>query len=165
MKSSQRGKAGGGPDREKSRFLRKVLTPGVWGRVVKLPFAMMEEARRQRHRSNRAAVIAQLAVAIAIETVAPVRLANLTSIKLGTNLTKPDGPNSNYWLHFAPEDVKNTVRLQFVFKDYLTQLIDEYVRDFGPRCFGAGRTTTCSPAYGKAPKAKSRSAVNQPTYR
>ena len=31
-------------------FLRKVLTPGVWGRVVKLPFAMMEEARRQRHR-------------------------------------------------------------------------------------------------------------------
>ena len=74
-------------------FLRKVLTPGVWGRVVKLPFAMMEEARRQRHRSNRAAVIAQLAVAIAIEAVAPVRLENLTSIKLGANLTKPDGPD------------------------------------------------------------------------
>ena len=48
-------------------FLRKVLTPGVWGRVVKFPFAMMEEARRQRHRPIRAAVIAQLAVAIAIE--------------------------------------------------------------------------------------------------
>ena len=90
-------------------FLRKVLTPGVWGRVVKLPFAMMEEARRQRHRPIRAAVIAQLAVAIAIEAVAPVRLDNLTSIKLGANLNKPDGPNSNYWLHFAPEDVKNTV--------------------------------------------------------
>jgi len=72
-------------------FLRKVLTPGVWGRVVKLPFAMMEEARRQRHRPIRAAVIAQLAVAIAIEAVAPVRLENLTSIKLGANLNKPDG--------------------------------------------------------------------------
>jgi hypothetical protein len=58
-------------------FLRKVLTPGVWGRVVKLPFAMMEEARRQRHRPIRAAVIAQLAVAVAIEAVAPVRLENL----------------------------------------------------------------------------------------
>jgi hypothetical protein len=113
-------------------FLRKVLTPGVWGRVVKLPFAMMEEARRQRHRPIRAAVIAQKAVAIAIEAVAPVRLANLTSIRLGTNLNKPDGPDSNYWLHFAPEDVKNTVRLQFVFKEYLTQLIDEYVHDFRP---------------------------------
>jgi hypothetical protein len=29
-------------------FLEMVLTPGVWGRVLKLPFAMMEEARRQR---------------------------------------------------------------------------------------------------------------------
>ena len=47
---------------------------------------MMEEARRQRHRPIRAAVIAQKAVAIAIETVAPVRLANLTSIRLGANL-------------------------------------------------------------------------------
>jgi hypothetical protein len=113
-------------------FLRKVLTPGVWDRVAKSPFAMMEEARRQRHRPIRAAVIAQKAVAIAILSVAPVRLANLTSIRLGANLNKPDGPDSNYWLHFAPEDVKNTVRLQFVFKEYLTQLIDEYVRDFWP---------------------------------
>jgi hypothetical protein len=113
-------------------FLRKVLTPGVWGRVVKLPLAMMEEARRRRHAPVRAAVIAQKAVAIAIEAVAPVRLANLASIRLGTNLTKPDGPNSNYWLHFTPEDVKNNVRLQFVFKNYLTELIDEYVQDFWP---------------------------------
>jgi Phage integrase family len=113
-------------------FLEMVLTPGVWGRVLKLPFAMMEEARRQRHRPNRAAVLAQLAVAIAIESVAPVRLENLTSIRLGINLNKPGGPNSNYWLHFAPENVKNNVRLHFAFKPYLTQLIDEYVRDFWP---------------------------------
>jgi integrase len=113
-------------------FLEMVLTPGVWGRVLKLPFAMMEEARRQRHRPNRAAVLAQLAVAIAIESVAPVRLENLTSIRLGANLNKPGGPDSNYWLHFAPENVKNNVRLHFAFKPYLTQLIDEYVRDFWP---------------------------------
>jgi integrase len=113
-------------------FLREVLTPGVWGRVVKLPFAMMEEARHQRHAPIRAAVVAQKAVAIAIETVAPVRLANLTSIRLGANLTKPGGPNSNYWLHFTPEDTKNNVRLQFVFKEYLTELIDEYLQDFWP---------------------------------
>jgi integrase len=113
-------------------FLRKVLTPGVWGRVVNLPFAMIEEARRRRHTPVRAAVIAQKAIAVAIETVAPVRLANLTSIRLGVDLTKPDGPNSNYWLHFSPEDTKNNVRLQFIFKEYLTELIDEYVRDFWP---------------------------------
>ena len=114
-------------------FLRKVLTPGVWGRVLKLPMAMMAEARRcQQHAPIRAAVIAQMAVAIAILAVAPVRLANLTSIRLGINLQKPDGPNSDYWLHFTPEDTKNNVRLEFVFKEYLTRLIDEYVNDFWP---------------------------------
>ena len=121
-------------------FLRKVLTPGVWGRVLKLPMAMMAEARRcQQHAPIRAAVIAQMAVAIAILAVAPVRLANLTSIRLGINLQKPDGPDSDYWLHFTPEDTKNNVRLEFVFKDYLTRLIDEYIHDFWPTLL-RGRT-------------------------
>jgi hypothetical protein len=113
-------------------FLRMVLTPGVWGRVVKLPFALMEEARRQRHAPIRAAVLAQMAVAIAILVVAPVRLTNLTSIRLGTNLNKPGGPETNYWLHYTPETTKNNVRLEFVFKEYLTQLIDESILDFWP---------------------------------
>lgn len=135
-------------------FLQKVLTPGVWGRVVKLPFAMMEVARRQRHRPNRAAVIAQLAVAIAIEAVAPVRLENLTSIRLGVNLTKPDGPNSNYWLHFTPEDTKNNVRLQFVFKEYLTRLIDEYVQDFWPTLLRGRKEDYLFPGLRKGAKGK-----------
>ena len=121
-------------------FLRKVLTPGVWSRVLKLPIAMMAEARRcQQHAPIRAAVIAQLAVAIAILSVAPVRLANLTSIRLGMNLNKPDGPGSDYWLHFTPADTKNNIRLEFVFKEYLTRLIDEYINDFWPTLL-RGRT-------------------------
>ena len=114
-------------------FLRQVLTPGVWERVLKLPFTMMAEARRQQaHGSVRAAVTAQLAVAIAVLAVAPIRLENLTAIRLGTNLIKPDGPNSNYWLNFPDYDVKNRVRLDFPLEQYLTRLIDEYVRDFRP---------------------------------
>ena len=135
-------------------FLRKVLTPGVWGRVVKLPLTMIEEARRQRHRPVRAAVIAQLAVAIAIESVAPVRLENLTSIRLGVNLTKPDGPNSNYWLHFMPKDTKNNVRLQFVFKEYLTRLIDEYVQDFWPTLLRGRKEDYLFPGLRKGAKGK-----------
>ncbi len=135
-------------------FLRKVLTPGVWGRVVKLPFAMMEEARRQRHRPIRAAVIAQMAVAVGIEAVAPIRLENLASIRLGANLNKPDGPDSNYWLHIAPEDVKNNVRLQFVFKEYLTQLIDEYVQEFWPTLLRGRREDYLFPGLREGAKGK-----------
>ena len=113
-------------------FLRQVLTPGVWERAIKLPFAMMAEARRQQHAPVRAAVMAQLAVAIAILSVAPIRLQNLTAIRLGTNLIKPGGLASNYWLAFPDYDVKNRVRLEFPLEQYLTQLIDEYVHDFRP---------------------------------
>jgi integrase len=113
-------------------FLRQVLTPGVWERVIKLPFAMMAEARRQQYAPVRAAVMAQLAVAIAILSVAPIRLQNLTAIRLGTNLIKPGGPASNYWLAFPDYDVKNRIRLEFPLEQYLTRLIDKYVHDFRP---------------------------------
>jgi integrase len=114
-------------------LIRQVLTPGVWSRIVRLPQAMMATARSQQsHAPLRAAVTAQLAVAIAILTAAAVRLANLTAIKLGTNLLKPDGPDSNYWLVFPNYDVKNRVRLDYPLEGYLTQLIDEYVQDFRP---------------------------------
>jgi integrase len=113
--------------------IRQVLTPGVWSRVVKLPLAMMVSARRQQqHAPLRAAVTAQLAVAIGVLAAAPVRLANLTAIRLGINLIKPGGPASNYWLVFPDYDVKNRVKLQHPLKPYLTHLIDEYVHDFRP---------------------------------
>jgi len=116
-----------------SAFIRRVLTPGVWERVAKLPFEMMAAARsRHRNMPVRAAVTAQLAIAIAILASAPVRLANLTAIRLGTNLIKPDGADSNYWLVFPDYDVKNRVRLEYPLKPYLTRLIDEYVHDFRP---------------------------------
>jgi hypothetical protein len=67
-----------------------------------------------------------------ILAVAPVRLANLTAIRIGTNLIKPDGPASNYWLVFPDYDVKNCVKLDYPLEQYLTRLIDEYVHDFRP---------------------------------
>jgi hypothetical protein len=123
----------GGLTDKNMAFIRQVITPGVWKRVVKLPLEMMAIARSQQaHAPNRAAITAQLAVAIAILSVAPVRLANLTAIRLGTNLIKPGGPSSNYWLVFPDYDVKNRVSLNYPLDPYVTRLIDEYVHDFRP---------------------------------
>ena len=109
-------------------LIRKVLTPGVWNRVVQLPFAMMAAARaRRKHSPILAAVTAQLAVAIAILTAAPVRLANLTAIRLGVDLIKPAGPDSNYWLVFPEYDVKNRVKLEFPWSPTSPVLSKEYV--------------------------------------
>jgi Phage integrase family len=122
----------GGLTDKNTELIRQVLTPGVWSRVVKLPQDLMSTARSELSAPLRAAVTAQLAVAIAILTVAPVRLANLVAIKLGINLIKPGGPDSNYWLTFPDHDVKNRVRLEYPLEQYLTRIIDEYVQDFRP---------------------------------
>lgn len=133
MRASLEAHRRGGLTDKNSALIQKVLTPGVWSRVVKLPFAMMASARAcAGHSPIRAAVTAQLAVAIAILTVAPVRLANLTAIRLGFNLIKPGGPDSNYWLVFPDYDVKNRIRLEFPLEPYLTHLIDECMFDCRP---------------------------------
>ena len=90
-------------------LIRSVLTDGVWSRVVNLPEQLMRQARRElAHAPVRAAVLAQIAVAVAILTVAPIRLGNLAGIRLGENLTKPGGPDTNYWLMFGKHEVKNS---------------------------------------------------------
>jgi hypothetical protein len=113
-------------------LIRRVLTGGVWSRVVNLPEQLMRQARLERHAPVRAAVLAQIAVAVAILTVAPVRLGNLASIRLDENLVKPGGPESNYWLMFDKHDVKNRMALQFKLDETTTSIINEYVHDFRP---------------------------------
>ncbi len=66
----------GGLTEKNLNVIRAVLTEGVWDRVVRLPRALMEEARRDRHTAPmKAAVNASIAVAIAILSIAPIRLA------------------------------------------------------------------------------------------
>jgi integrase len=114
-------------------LIRCVLTDEVWSRVAKLPDELMRQARLERRRAPvRASVLAQIAVAVAILTIAPVRLGNLAGIRLGENLIKPGGPQSNYFLTFNKYDVKNRVPLQFKLDEVVTGIINEYVHDFRP---------------------------------
>jgi hypothetical protein len=145
-------------------LIRLVLTDGVWSRVVNLPEQLMRQARLQwRHAPVRAAVLAQIAVAAAILTVAPVRLGNLTSVRLGENLTKPGGPHSTFWLTFPKYDVKNRVPLQFKLDETVTAIIDEYVHDFRPTSMRAATRIGCSPASPAATRKRSRSAPRSST--
>jgi integrase len=123
----------GGLTGKNLKLIRQVLTEGIWSEVVSLPNALMRQARAdQAHAPVKAAVTAQLAVAVAILSFAPVRLTNLVSIKLEENLIKPGGPNSPFWLVYPHYDIKNRVNLEFTFDEDLTGLIDEYIHDFRP---------------------------------
>jgi integrase len=95
---------------EKNMILvRQVISGGVWRRVINLPEALMAQARLLSDQSPvKAAVTAQLAVAIAILTNAPVRSSNLVQIRLDKNLIKPGGPDVPYMLVFTERVEKAT---------------------------------------------------------
>jgi len=114
-------------------IIRQVLSEGVWRSVVRLPELLIRRARDLKERAPvKAAVTAQLAVAIGILTVAPIRLGNLATIQIGENLIRPGGPDSPYWLVFPHYDVKNRVRLDRPLDEVLTNLISEYIHVFRP---------------------------------
>ena len=130
-----------------------MLTEGIWSEVVSLPNALMRQARAdQAHAPVKAAVTAQLAVAIAILSFAPVRLGNLVSIELGKNLIRPGSPESPFWLVFPHYDVKNRIDLEFTFDDDLTELIDEYIHEFRPMLMRGSNATWLFPGVAGEPK-------------
>ena len=135
------------------QLIRQVLTQGVWSEVVSLPKALMRQARLAKdHAPIKAAVMAQLAVAIAIETFAPIRLRNLISIELGKNLIKPGGLNTPYWLVFPNYDVKNRVDLNCKFDEPLTDLIAEYVDEYRPTLLRGANSSWLFPGENGQPK-------------
>jgi integrase len=143
----------GGLTGKNLKLIRQVLSEGIWSEVVSLPNALMRQARTQQaHAPVKAAVTAQIAVAIAILSVAPVRLSNLISIELEKNLVKPGGPMSPFWLTFPHYDVKNRVNLDFTFDEALTRLIDEYIHDFRPTLVRGSNAAWLFPGVAGDPK-------------
>jgi integrase len=114
-------------------LIRRVLSGPIWSEVVRLPYRLMAEARALREQAPvKAAILAQLAVAVGLLTVAPVRCGNLVRTRLGENLNRPEGPDGPFWLVFPDYDVKNRIRLEFPLKANLTELIEEYLSDHRP---------------------------------
>lgn len=118
-------------------LIRNVIQSDVWQEVLRLPRRLMAEAQNDRATMPvRSAVQAQIAVAIRILSVAPVRMQNLASIVLGINLVRPGGPGTPYILIFPDYDVKNRVTLEFPLDPGTTELIDRYVHNHRPVLMG-----------------------------
>jgi integrase len=138
---------------EELRGLRRSLNPGKGGmteanrrkllqfadlanvrRLHQLPSRLMEEAIRRDRDGVEEAVLAQTAVAIAIELKAPLRIRTLVGLDLERHIvhSRP-GPKGVVHLVIPPGLVKNREPLQFELPTSVVRLIDLYCTRFRPR--------------------------------
>jgi integrase len=116
--------------------IRALMDPANKARLKALPERLMEEAAKS-HMPYRGAVTAQLAVAIAILIVAPMRIGNLVRLRVDVELLRPGGAKAPYHIHFPKHMVKNQVDLEYPLPAHTTRLIDRYRTQFRPRLVNA----------------------------
>jgi integrase len=119
--------------------------------LLRLPEKLMREARR--HRSlKRGAVQAQLAVAIEILLMAPVRIKNLVKLDIERDLVRP-GQGKALHIVVDAEEVKNDEPLEFPLPPESVDLLERYLREFRPHLAAAGNTALF-PGIARGPKNK-----------
>jgi integrase len=98
--------------------------------LLKLPEELMRQARRHRN-LQRGAVRAQLAVAIEILLMAPLRISNLVKLDIERNLVRP-GQGRALHIVIAAEEVKNREPLEYPLPPESVALVECYIREFRP---------------------------------
>ena len=101
-------------------------------RLLELPEVMFNEALAEADPGQRAAIKAQIAIAIESRLMAPIRMAELIGVTLDTHLVRPGGPNGLIHLVIGADEVKNEQAIEYELPNPLTDMIDVYVERFRP---------------------------------
>jgi integrase len=122
---------------EKNRTLINTLEdPAMQAKLLFLPDRLAHWAERMT--PGRGAVAFQLAVAVAILQIAPLRIANLAGLRLDQHLVRPGGPRSLWQIDIAAHETKNNQALVYELPRRTTALVDRYIRHFRPSLAGPG---------------------------
>ena len=113
--------------------IRAFKDPQNRARLKALPGQLFDEALAERDALVQAAVTAEIALAIQIELVAPMRLANLAALHLEKNVVRVGGPEPTYHLVIPPEDVKNDQPLEYPLPKVVSEMLGLYLAVFRPR--------------------------------
>ena len=98
----------------------------------------MRRARRHRN-PQRGAVQAQMAVAVEILLMAPIRLYNLTNLDIERNLIRP-GQGKALHIVVGAGMVKNREPLEYPLPPESVELVECYIREFRPHLKSAENT-------------------------
>lgn len=124
---------------EKNRTrLRAFDDPQLYDRLITLPQRLMREAARDTGQSAKAAWDAQMAVAIELLLMTPIRISNLASIRPGVNLLMPRDRSGPTLLYFAAAQTKNSQELEYELPAESAELIRRFLKDYHRRLAPGG---------------------------
>jgi integrase len=118
------------------RFLRQFDDPDGLYRLVKLPERLWAEVRRESKPNFRTLAKAQAALAIAILTYMPVRMANLASLEFDSHLFVRAGAGAISTLELSADEVKNKIEVTFDIPAPVAKLLLEYRDRIAPKIIG-----------------------------
>ncbi len=104
-------------------------------RLLRLPFVLMEKAEAMRGtvdtgtKRHEARLLAEAAIAVEILIFAPMRIANLVSIRLDRHVGFVDG---RIRLVFERDEVKNDQRLEFLLPEQTSRRIRSFIEHWRP---------------------------------
>src|SRR5207249_781079 len=93
--------------------LRQLQDPVVQARLLKVPSVLADQARTSRLSLARRVQRFQIALAIELLLVAPIRLQNLSSLQFNKQLIWPTGPDGSLFIVLQDEETKNAQPLEY----------------------------------------------------
>jgi len=129
--------------------LRPFDDRGSISALLNLPAELMRQARRHRN-PRRGAVRAQLAAAIEILLMAPVRMGNLAKLDIEENLVRP-GRGKALHIVISAQQVKNREPLEYPLPPESIDIVERYIREFRPHLTSA-KNTALFPGIGAGSK-------------
>jgi integrase len=117
-------------ERNRAR-LRQLDDPENLRRLINLPETIRRSMPRTGPIGYANAHRVQLALAIGILLVAPMRMKNLAALHLGRHLIRAR-PGGVQHIVIPPEEVKNRTPLSFEIADFLSELLDFYLAQCRP---------------------------------
>lgn len=101
-------------------------------KVLSLPAFLALESKKHKLKTQKAALVMQSAVAIEILLMAPMRASNLAALTLDKSICRPQGKNSDIILVINPDDMKNSIPMEYLLPKCSTALLDNYLQYYRP---------------------------------
>ena len=124
--------------------------------LVQLPGKLLDLAERQQ-KPRRAALLAQMAVAIEVLLMAPLRISNLANLDIELHLVRPNRASRNLHIVIPENEVKNGEPLEYPLPPESVVLIERYLARHRP----ALASPACTALFPGRSAAKSISTLRQ----